>query len=105
MAGFVAEGFQRRVQELVDVAVEGLLDFGALPLVELGELVEQPPQLLVAERVPAVPQALDDRAGGAVVQVGHEALRFIFDDGQRPGSSRSRSRRFRSQAAARSSTE
>jgi hypothetical protein len=80
VARFVAKRLQRRVQKLVDVAVERLLDFGAAARVQLWQLIEEPRQLLIAERLPALSQALNDRAGRAVVQLGHEPLRFFLNN-------------------------
>ena len=46
--GFVAQRFQRRVQQLVDQAVERLADFQLLALAQIRQLVEQPAQLVFA---------------------------------------------------------
>ena len=71
---------QRRVQKLVHQAVEGLADFVAIMFVQFGQLVEQALQLFFLGPLPSSLELLDDRAGRAVVQVAHEAARFLLDD-------------------------
>ena len=71
------------MQQLVRIALEGLVDFGSRCRIQVGQLVEQPPQFLLAQRLPVFAQPLDDRAGRPMVHLLHEQPGFFFDDRQR----------------------
>lgn len=77
---FVAQRFQRRVQQLVDETVEGLADLFFGPRIQIGKPVEQPPHLIPFRLLPSVSKLLDHRRRDAVVHLAHETAGLLLND-------------------------
>ena len=68
MSRFVAERFQRRMQQLVQQPIERATDLRPLPGVQLRQLAQQPLQLLFLRLPPALLELPDHRAGRPVIR-------------------------------------
>ena len=68
------------MQQLVDESLKRALDFFARPLVDVPQFVQQAAQFVALEFLGLLLEALDGRAGDAMVHIGHEASRFFCDN-------------------------
>ena len=79
-AGFIAQGFERWMQQFVDEPLERTLDFFPRATVDFSQLIEQPAQLIALELVGLLFESLDGWPGDPVIRVGFKAGRFFLDD-------------------------
>ena len=79
LSRFVLQGFQRRMQQLIDDPLKRSLDLFAVLFVQMRQLVKQAIQLFFADAVPVVHQLGNDIAAGTPIELGHELGCFVLN--------------------------